>query len=573
MAITYMKHLLGTILLLASLAPVSAQPYEHAWTKRFATPENGEKLWRLAVDESGNVYAAGNFSGTFSEQGISVTSAGAADILLLKYDPDGQLLWARSAGGPYDDVAFGAESDKDGNVYITGGCTSFAVFGDTALSVPGQNGALIIFSFVARYSPDGELRWVRNATSNGAANSSTSCVSYSLKLDRLGDLVMAGGYSCAVASSEDPALSTLSYGGVPFRTTLFPGQAHVFAQKLDTLGNTLWLHTVGDVTFSPGDASEGFGTLVAVDVDATNHVWLGGDCGANTHFNSGPVQLETAPFQALVYELSPQGQPLSAFVLPATTISSVEDMAVAPDGDLLLGGSYNGTFNGSAPAQGIDGFVVRTEPSGTINWTKLLQGPQNDFVSGISNAPNDRLVVGCYYFYQAEFDGAPLATSPGNSSALVVLDATGNEPEVVQPQVVTGYSFIADVQTDIFDNIFVCGDVGGQVIFTNDTLTCLTQDTYVSKLSRQEPQSVSRFDTDAGPRLWPNPATDRLNVENPGLERARLELRDASGRLVSEHVLQPGVHTVEVGALADGLYHAVLVSGAVRAGQHLIIAH
>lgn len=65
-----------TIALLVSFTEAQAQPFEHVWTKRFSTPENGEKLWRLAVDESGNVYAAGNFSGTFSEQGISVTSAG-----------------------------------------------------------------------------------------------------------------------------------------------------------------------------------------------------------------------------------------------------------------------------------------------------------------------------------------------------------------------------------------------------------------------------------------------------------------------------------------------------------------
>lgn len=561
-----------TLICALACSTLFAQPFEHAWTKRFSTPENGEKLWRLAVDESGNVYAAGNFSGTFSEQGISVTSAGAADILLLKYDPDGQLLWARSAGGPYDDVAYGAESDKDGNVYITGGCTSFAVFGDTALSVPGQNGAFIIFSFVARYSPDGDLRWVRGATSDGPANSTTSCVSYSLKLDRLGDLVMAGGYSCAVASTADPALSTFSYGGIPFRTTLYPGQAHVFAQKLDTLGNTLWLHSVGDITYSPGDASEGFGTLVAVDVDVQNNVWLGGDCGANTNFNSGPVQLETTPFQALVYELSPQGQPLSGFVLPATNTSSVEDMAVAPGGDLLLGGSYNGTFNGSAPAQGADGFVVRTSPDGAIGWTKLLQGPQNDFVSGISNAPNNRMVVGCYYFYQADFDGDALTTSPGNNSAVIVVNGDGTDPEVVQPEVVTGYSFIADVQTDIYDNIFVCGDVGGQVVFTNDTLTCLTQDTYVSKLSRQVPQSAAGIDAAAaGPRLWPNPATDRVFVENPGPERARLEVRDATGRLISAQLLQAGVNAVDVQQLPDGTYHAVLMSGTARTAQRLVI--
>ncbi len=568
-----MKFLTALFSGLLACSTLHAQPLEHVWTKRFATPENGEKLWRLAVDENGNVYAAGNFSGTFSEQGITVTSAGAWDILLLKYDADGQLLWARSAGGPYDDAAYGLESDKNGNVYITGGCTSFAVFSDTALFVPGQNAAPIIFSFVARYSPDGDLRWVRSATSNGPANSTTSCVSYSLKLDRQGDLVMAGGYSCAVASDQDPALSTLSYGGIPFRTTLYPGQAHVFAQKLDTLGNTIWLHSVGDITYAPNDASEGFGTLVAVDVDAQNNVWLGGDCGANTNFNSGPVNLVTDPFQPLVYELSPQGQPLSAFVLPSTTASSVEDMALAPNGDLFLGGYYNGTFNGSPAAQGTDGFVVRTSPGGSILWTKLLQGPQNDYVSGITTAPNAGVAIGCYYFYQASFGGEQLATGPGNNSAVFRADGAGNIVDVVQPDVLTGYSLIADVQTDIFDNIFVCGDVGGQVIFTNDTLTCLTQDTYVSKISQQVAQSTGEnMLPTTGPRLWPNPATDHVFVEHLGPERARMEVRDATGRLLLEQTLQPGVGMVDVEQLPTGTYHVVLLKGNSSTARPLLIA-
>jgi hypothetical protein len=348
----------------------------------------------------------------------------------------------------------------------------------------------------------------------------------------------------------------------------------VFAQKLDTLGNTLWLHSVGDVSYAPDDTSEGFGTLVAVDVDAQNNIWLGGDCGANNHFNSGPVQLETVPFQALVYELSPQGQPLSGFVLPATDISSVEDMAVAPDGDLFLGGTYTGTFNGSDPALGNDGFVVRTSQSGAINWTKLLQGPQNDFVSGITTAPNGGVAIGCFYFYQAELDGQPLTTSPGNNSAVVRVDGAGNVLEVVQPEIITGYSLIADVQTDIVGNIFVCGDVGGQVVFTNDTLTCLSQDTYVSKISPPAAQGAADIlPSINGPRVWPNPATDMVFVENPGQQRVHLELWDATGRLMSTLVLQPGVGTVDVAQLPNGVYHAVLLNGTARASQQLVIAH
>ncbi len=130
------------------------------------------------------------------------------------------------------------------------------------------------------------------------------------------------------------------------------------------------------------------------------------------------------------------------------------------------------------------------------------------------------------------------------------------------------------VESDIFGNFFLCGDVSGQVVFTNDTVTCASQDMYVCKISPQVPQSVVGIEVVAADlRLWPNPAAEHVFVENPGRERARLDVWDATGRLVSTQVVQPGVDVVEVGQLSDGLYHAVLVSGAIRTSQHLMIEH
>ena len=184
------------------------------------------------------------------------------------------------------------------------------------------------------------------------------------------------------------------------------------------------------------------------------------------------------------------------------------------------------------------------------------------------------MVDGALYFFQADLAGTPLANAPGTTSALVRLDTTGVVLEVVQPDVLSGSSYIADVQSDIFGNFFLCGDVSGQVVFTNDTVTCASQDMYVCKISPQVPQSVVGIEVVAPDlRLWPNPAAEHVFVENPGRELARLDVWDATGRLVSTQVVQPGVDVVEVGQLSDGLYHAVLVSGAIRTSQHLMIEH
>ena len=564
-----MKHLLSVLSAIVCSTGMG-QPLQHAWANRVGGPQDGEKLWRIAVDESGNVYAAGGFRGTFSDQGISVTSAGAADILLLKYDPEGQLLWARSAGGPYGDIAFGVESDKDGNVYIVGAYSGLAVFGDTIVSNIDPDGVNLPFSFIARYSPDGDLRWVRTPDIDLQAQNYPYNIAYGIKLDRFGDLVVAGSYNCSLPSQEDSTFSTMRFDNEAFRTCDYTSYDYVYAQKIDTLGNTEWVHSVG------GAAS--LGVLQSIAFDPQGDIWLGGNIGGAEQFISGPVSLTYnlgGGLQGLVYELSSTGQPLSGFLIDATAGSNVEDLIVANNGELFLSGWFRGSLNGAPPASGYDGFFMRTSPDGTPVWANRLVGIGDDFFSGIATTPDPNEVVGgAFYFFQADFAGTTLDNAPGTNSALIRMDTTGVVLETVQPDVLTGSSYIADVQSDIFGNFFLCGDVSGQVVFTDDTVTCGSQDMYVCKISPQASVSVNTPVQEQGAtRIWPNPASDRLFVENPGNANARLEVRDATGRLIIAQVLQPGVDVVDVGRLQSGTYHAVVVNGAQRDSRPLMIVH
>jgi hypothetical protein len=43
-----------------------------------------------------------------------------ADMFVVKYDPNGQVLWAKSAGGSEDEYARDIAVDARGNVYVIG---------------------------------------------------------------------------------------------------------------------------------------------------------------------------------------------------------------------------------------------------------------------------------------------------------------------------------------------------------------------------------------------------------------------------------------------------------------------
>lgn len=556
----FRSHLLCSAVLFAQLL-FAQTPLEHAWARRVGSLNDGEKLWRMAVDEDGNVFVTGSIRGTFTDQGVSVTSVGGSDIVLLKYSPTGELLWGRAAGGPLNDAAFGIDTDKAGNVYITGAYSGLAVFGDTVVANIDPDGVNLPFSFVARYSADGELDWVRTADVDFIPGNYPFSISYAVRVNAGGDLIICGTYSCTLASQADPEISVLSFGGAGFRTCGLAFE-YTYVQRMDTLGNTEWVHSIGGM--------QGLGTFLSLAFDPQGDIWVGGNVFANsgTPYIDGPVDLglsATTTITGVVMQLSGAGDPLSGFLLNSTEASNVEDLLVAGNGDVYVSGWHRGSLYGSPAASGIDGFLMRLASGGTPVWSRRLAGLSDDFFTGIATTtePNE-LVGGAYYFFNADLPGADLATSSGTTSALVRLDTMGTVLEVVQPQVLSGYSLIADVQSDLFGNFYLCGDMGGTVRFGPDTLESLSQDMYVTKLSPQLSTTVTDgywAEALAG-TVYPNPTTGPLTISG-AWRTERLDLFDMQGARVRSFSNSAQDQRIDLSGLDPGVYVLTDGQGAV----------
>ena len=74
----------------------------------------------VAVDSAGDVYETGYTYSLGPTPGISA-------VILLKYDPSGNLLYRTTWGGKQNDVATGIATDIDGNVYLTGYTKTYSV--------------------------------------------------------------------------------------------------------------------------------------------------------------------------------------------------------------------------------------------------------------------------------------------------------------------------------------------------------------------------------------------------------------------------------------------------------------
>ncbi|HKR06953.1 MAG TPA: T9SS type A sorting domain-containing protein [Bacteroidia bacterium] len=97
-------------------------------------------------DNSGKTCIAGYFtSDTINFGGSNIlinhTAAGPdyADVFIVEYDQNGNVLWSKSTGSLFDDMITGVSSDNSNNIYVTGYFANpYIVFGHDTLTTPFQ---------------------------------------------------------------------------------------------------------------------------------------------------------------------------------------------------------------------------------------------------------------------------------------------------------------------------------------------------------------------------------------------------------------------------------------------------
>ncbi len=111
-----------------------------------------------AIDNNGNVYALGNFSSqiiTFDT--TTLTNVGGIDVCLIKYSPNGTVLWAKAAGDAIGNGGFKVVTNSIGDLYFLA-----YFFGPNIIfggdSLPDPSSALNNV-FLLKCNTNGNLLW------------------------------------------------------------------------------------------------------------------------------------------------------------------------------------------------------------------------------------------------------------------------------------------------------------------------------------------------------------------------------------------------------------------------------
>ncbi len=169
--------------------------------------------------------------------------------------PASFALWPASGGGPLNDSAFATVADQSGNIYVAGEFRGVASFGGTQYSAQGLSDL-----FVAKYSPDGALIFVRTAGGPSVDRATAIAV------DAAQNVYLTGYFTTSASFDNLPGSGVGSVNLPDAGNGDTPDRHEWFIARLQANGDWAWARQIG----GPGQ-DEGFGIAIAPGVEDPNN--------------------------------------------------------------------------------------------------------------------------------------------------------------------------------------------------------------------------------------------------------------------------------------------------------------
>lgn len=223
--------------LTAGSTDIFTAKYNSSGVLQWAKKEGGSSVDRglaVAADTSGNIIVTGDFSGSVSFGSTNLTSAGAADVFLLKYNAAGTVQWAKKAGNTVNDRACAITTDPAGNIYIAGSFGGTVTFGTTTLTATGGSNDTDIFT--AKFDASGNVVWAKK----GGSNSIVVEEARGIAIDNSQNLYVTGLFG-----------GTCAFGGQNITSA---GGSDPFLVKYNNSGDIQWAAAGGGTQDDEGEA-------------------------------------------------------------------------------------------------------------------------------------------------------------------------------------------------------------------------------------------------------------------------------------------------------------------------------
>lgn len=511
-------------------------------------------VYSLLIDAQENIYLTGSYIQelVFDEANpnarLSGVSPNDGDGFIVKYNSNGQYLWANQFAGTGIDAGTDLALNPQGELVVLGS------FGDSLYFDPPLASSLRVSAnagdvfFAAYASSTGQFLWVQTIAGSGFDNARA------LAIDSLGNYYLYGDYTGTLSLRLNPLVALTSSGGndvfiakydssrqlswaekiagsstdlgadmalqgdsLLLMTGTFKGNIQldpsgtlaprngsnfiedVFLLALDTAAQYQWGHVIG------GTSTDRVAGLTLAN---NNEVWIGGYFANTVDFDQDPNQsfsLSALGGDGFIagYNLS-SGSFVNAYQLQGTGFSRVWDLAIDPSNAIWsVGALYlNTDFDPSG-----SGYVLSSPSGGNANsffakyqalafdtaWATEDRAGGDDYIYDAQYLSNGSILLTGSFEGQVDMDPGPAEfplEARGSSDIFIGKYSATMQLEWALHFGGTAFEEASQVAEDPAGNIYICGHYLGNLIYPGpngtDSLVSASQaSVFLAKINPQ----------------------------------------------------------------------------------------
>ncbi len=473
-------------------------------------------------------------------------------FFLLKYNSSGTLLWAFSSKDSINSSGYGRSvaTDKNGNVYITGGFNGTVHLG-TKILRSGMGTDL----FIVKFDSNGNILWAKEGTEHTNFDFSKGIV---VATDEPGNILVAGGIS-----------DTVSFGAYTFMNPN-PGYLYPILLKYDPNGNVIW----GRQGLPSSKAMGEYAIIGSMATDKFDNIYECGEFTDTISFASNTLTTNNdSNINTYLVKYSPSGRVLWAKQSEGSYLISIDGGCVTTDmeGNPYLGGSflYSAQFGSHSlnTTYSFSNFLTKYDTAGNVLWAKqpistgwssysMVSDGSHIYIGGNNGGSNVPLICGsdtislepwivsADFIMKLDTAGTPICASILNNLAgcSITSDSTGT------------YHYLAGTFGEYSSDTIFCGPDtlmfsgvlgGGESIFIGRWQEC-DKETGITPIAIPSENVI----------LYPNPNNGQFAIQLPYLiTHASVEVYNVLGeKIYSKIDIQNSILKIDLSYQPNGIY-------------------
>ena len=516
----------------------------------WAKSAEGRSEWvnNIDTDAKGNSYVNGHYDGdSFTLGNTTLLGKGYLDIFIAKFDPLGNVIWAKNIGGKLYESTTGIAVDDEGNFYITGWYKSDTLFFGSAFLKKFEKNFWTEDIFIAKYDPLGNLIWIKSGGGKGSKRNG------GIAVDQSQNIYITGNSDSSIYFDDIK---------VNIKNTN-KRETSDYTIKFDANGKIIWAKTLDKVSSS-------FNNCIALDKYGNPHI----SRSFKLPFIFGQDTLNNSGTYILKYDSS--GNPINAINAIETWSGPNNNLTIDEKGSIYLTGTFNSEtlkFK-SKTLKNVgsnDFFVVKFDSIGNELWVKSEAGTGSEgitslcvdskgncFIIGHSSSP--LLVLGKNIFVNTE---------ELLSLYIIKYNINGELLWAKYAEMNLNTVHGNDIAADKFGNIIIVGEFSGSAVLLGKDLLKNSNSSgtafFIAKLDSSgvfEDNSIGRI------KFFPNPSFGQFEITSP-VTIKEVVITNTLGQFIYES--KPNNEEVSISLESKGMFYITIKTAGQTTVRKLLV--